>query len=134
MGSGTEYFDPKVIASLLVAHGAEITRNSEIVISTVAVGEDDKEISCIRKLLSIFSRSLETSENVLNLKLGMNAGWFFSEFLSELIKINVLEEVPHKGRREQRRFRLGKAVGDIATALAKADGKFKVFKQVLGVI
>jgi hypothetical protein len=129
--SGTDYFDPKLIASLLLAHGAEISRNSQIVISSVVLADDDKETSCIRKLLSIFTRSLETSENVLNLKLGVNAGWFFSDFLAELIKINILEEVPHRGRREQRRFRLGMAVGDIATALAKANGSFKSLRQIL---
>jgi hypothetical protein len=104
---------------------------NKAVVSAIVLADDDKELGCIRRLLSVFGRSLATSENVLTMKLGVQAPWFFSDLLPDLMRIGVVSEVPHRGSGGQRRFKLGLPLGDISNALSAANGGYSAFRKAI---
>jgi hypothetical protein len=127
-GGISEYFDPRTIASLLTNHGASLSENNQILISSDLPKEDDEEIIFIRKLLTIFGRSLNVGERVLSLKFGVNANSFMSTTLPQLLELGLVEEVAHRGGGYQRNFRLGVPVSNVASSLISSEGSFNKFK------
>ncbi len=133
-GTVSEYFDPRTISGLLINHGAAVSNRGTTVLKSIEDKQDDEEIAFLRKLLTIFSRSLHVGDRVLSLKFGASAGKFTSDTLPLLISKGVIEEVMHRGAGYQRNYRLGKAVSEIASALVASEGSFRKFLEVVAPI
>jgi hypothetical protein len=126
-GTSAEYFDPRLIKSLLIRHGASILSKDTVVIEAEEVADDDEGISFVRKLLTIFGRSLVVGERVLSVKFGVHWSSFFGDYLPRLLEARIVEEVPHRGGGYQRNFRLSLPFAETSAALAASNGSFSQF-------
>jgi hypothetical protein len=125
--------------SLDIYDPAKINRYCEMIGATIKGGKRDsassleeitridRELQIIRKLLMVFMRSTQVSENVLNLRLGVHTHKFWSQMRSELIEVGVLQEVKHTGGGSTHRYRLGKLIGTIDEALTASSGSYRKF-------
>ena len=122
---------------------AKINRYFEMIGAVVRGGErdsassleeitsTDKELQIVRKLLMVFMRSTQVSDQVLNLRLGVHTHKFWSRTKDELLEVGVLQEVKHTGAGSTHRYRLGKLIGTIEEALTTSKGSYSKFLEFI---
>ncbi len=91
------------------------------------IREPDPEIVDIRKLLNFFLKSTTLGENTIRRKLSVRGQTFIDNTLPQLLRSNVIIEIPNRGGGDQRRFRVGATLQTIDEALAFANGNFPLF-------
>jgi hypothetical protein len=123
-----DIYDPSRINRYCEMIGATIKGGSTVSGSSLEeITKTDKELQIIRKLLMLFMRSTQVSDQVLNLRLGVHSSTFRSHIRDELLEVGVLQEVKHTGRGSTHRYRLGKLISTIEEALTACNGSYKRF-------
>ena len=125
--STTDFYDPEIITAYLARSGATFARNSQQVLVTGEVPEDDEGTKVVKKLLVIFKRTTRVSDSIIAKRLGVLASLFFGSLCAELLETAVLKPVKNRGGGNQLRFRLGRSMSAIADALADARGSYETF-------
>ena len=95
------------------------------------IGEADREIRIMERVLRAFMRSTGVNENTLRMRLGPQAQHFFDEMLPDLENRGILVEVPFRGSGSQKRYRLGTTFDRMAGALESCQGSYEQFLQLL---
>lgn len=131
LNNSDEYsFDPVQIAEWLEGAGARL--GGSVAVSDSRTTEKDERLKVLERFLRVFLRSTQVDEEVIRLRLGnMAAPRFFDDVLPVLLVNGVLEEVPWKGRGNQRRYKLMRQMSDISDALEGAQGSFDKFMSAL---
>lgn len=119
-------YDPRRIASMLSSLGIVVGSGAQAEIP-IGLGEVDDELRVIERALRVFLRSSQVNESVLRTKLGVKASLFLTEVLPSLERVGLFVAVPFLGAGNQRRFRLGRPMNEIQTALSRCNGSFEEF-------
>jgi hypothetical protein len=126
-----DFYDPVDIEAYLTQSGAAVVKASQKVLISNPPPVDDEEILIVRKLLAIFRRSTQVSEDVIRLRLGRHSGRFFQDVKNDLLHAGVLSPVKHRGSDVKQRFRLGRSMAGIADALAESRGSYSKFLSIV---
>lgn len=130
--SDVDIYDPTKINRYCEMIGASIEGAESSSANTVEeILSTDVEVGLIRKLLLVFMRSTQVSDNVLTLRMGIHSHKFNSELMPVLKAEGILKEVKHTGRGYAHRFRLGVPVSLIEEALEASNGLYEKFLEFL---
>jgi len=127
-GSAAPTYDPREVSLLLSqlsakAGGADSTTSE----GPVHVVQLDDDLKATDRLLRRFLRATELNENVIRQATGPYANQFVRVVLPELIRHEVVREVPYLGSGQQRRFRLGMQLSVLSGAMRESGGSFDRF-------
>lgn len=123
-------YDPASIRDYLRVEGFKFS-DSTPELGEVVVDEDWSLLVTV-KVIKAFLRHTQQNEDTLRMKLGSaNASQFFERVAPELLRVRVLEQVQYRGSGNQNRFRLGKPMGSLQTAIAQSKGNFDSFLALI---
>lgn len=123
-------FDPAQIESWLSIAGATVTTASKT--QRLEIASVDERLKVFERFLRVFLRTTQIDEDIIRVRLGNAAApRFFDEVLPALLEIGLLEEVPWKGRGNQRRYKLMRQMSDVSDALERTRGSFDEFLSLM---
>jgi hypothetical protein len=123
-----EVWEPSAIRAQLERLGVSFP-NAEVpaVPPVVGVGKIDPELRDVEKLIRHFMRSTHISENVILMKLGNRARSFINDELPDLLHHGIMVEIENRGGGLQRRFKFGRTLETINSAITAAQGSYVRF-------
>jgi hypothetical protein len=122
-----DIYDPARICKHLESIGVSILGIQCAEVEIPEAAAIDPELEIVTKILHVFMRSTQVSENVLALRLGVRAPMFFSQVKDVLISAGLLQQVKHRGGGQMERYRLGIPWRSASEALAAANGSYHRF-------
>jgi uncharacterized protein YjbI with pentapeptide repeats len=126
-GQDVRIFAPETISRAIVNAGFTVTSTSGEAVVTQPPPQVSEEIQILDRALRCFLRSTQINEETIRVRLGVKANLFFDELLPELLRTNVLEEIPYGGQGKQRRFKLNVPMREINDAMAQSNGDYLRF-------
>lgn len=128
-----EIWDPTEIRKQLELLGVIFEKSTIADVGPVVDDEiTDDEITDMEKIIRYFTRSTHIGENVMLIKLGNRGRSFIDGTLPQLTKQGVIAEIENRGRKGQRRFRLGIPLQRLNAAIASSRGSFAKFLDQVG--
>jgi uncharacterized protein YjbI with pentapeptide repeats len=119
-------FDPRTIERLLSKSGFTV-QFALTELSGVVNQQTDEEMQVLDRVIRCFLRSTTISENVLRLKLGAKANFFFKDILPSLTKFGIMIEADARSDSKQAYYRLNVQMREIDEAITHSNGNFEVF-------
>ncbi|MBO6522370.1 MAG: hypothetical protein JJ971_00965 [Balneolaceae bacterium] len=124
-------YNPSSIPSYLANKGISVQVGDNVSTDKLFDEIEDIQLTIIEKVFRAFLRSTFINENVLRVRLGSKAPQFFDEMLSDLIKRDVLQEVPYKGADTQKRYKLSIKLDQFEMALNDSNGSYNKFLEMI---
>ena len=124
-------FDPSQISAFLSDSNFRVIGPDQAELPTVRPMEPDEQLRPVERMMRIFLRANQVNEEVIRTKLGVKAASFFTNILPRLLRLGMLEEVPHRGHGNQRRFKLRVQMHKLHDALSECGGDFERFLSLV---
>ena len=127
-----ELYSPEQIRRNLGDHGFSFEDQGETSLNQASAAsrtEPSEALKLTQRSLRAFLQSTNVKGATLARKLGASAKRFEKDILPQLLRSNVLQEVPYRGRGQDRAFRLAVPVARIDTALRSCSGDFDRFMR-----
>ena len=119
------YYDNASIEKQLERHGATINRplqNNEEPI------EYDKQLDITERALRRFIRSnTPINDTIFRMRLGSDGELFLRTIMKDLIKYQIIQELPYTGQGQKKRFKLNVPFRKIEEALTSSKGQYQLF-------
>ena len=126
-----QFFDPTQISASLSDAGFRLIGPDQEELPTVRPVEPDEQLRLVERMMRIFLRANQVNEEVIRTKLGVKAAPFFDNILPKLLKLGMLEEIPHRGAGNLRRFKIRVQMHRLHDALSECGGDFERFLSLL---
>lgn len=122
-------YNPNKIPKYLTSIGFSVQTDDSIETEELFDQDNDQNLAIVEKVFRTFLRSTFINEDVFKVRLGTLAPQFFDKILPELIKENIIEEVPYKGSGSQKRYKLIVKLNEFEDALKISNGNYNALLE-----
>jgi len=123
--SDSYIFDPKSIKQILSDY--KLSSQDELVEEARILIEPDEELKLTERVLRIFTRKTQVTENIIKLRCSDKATFFENSILPKLLSANILKKVQYMGQGRQLCFQLNIFMSQLENALSSCNGRFDDF-------
>tara|TARA_R110001599_G_scaffold1889_4_gene9963 strand:+ start:433515 stop:435782 length:2268 start_codon:yes stop_codon:yes gene_type:complete len=122
-------YNPNKIPKYLSSLGFTIQTDQSIKDDELFDQDNDQNLAIVEKVFRTFLRSTFINEDVFKVRLGTLSPTFFDKILPELLRENIIQEVPYKGSGSQKRYKLTVKLNEFENALKISNGNYNTLLE-----